>query len=779
MFFPQWDAAIASTTPHSSSAQGKTGQSNGPALVSGSPKHTDAGSPSASRKAGGDGPASGNGGAHARVRDWGGGLNRDELAKRVAMGVARCKNASIVLKHAKGKMAGAGVKTSEGGRRGLRDPGAVGRFAELAGMKQRPSKVVPSGGNEGVSETGRPARKGAGEKGKEWLVAMKIRARAKDEKDQRMAAEAEEAAKLDRGEGKRVINAVARWKVPKRVASGGASAAAAAAGGGGGKAISPAPSPQPKKTTPAATPKHVAAEIGGHTPTSASSGGSPGGKRMTAAKRNYGWNGGRRRRKTAKKQGSSSTGESPGKDGGGGQGVDEGMVDWKTEGNEWIGKRIMREVTIGEDTRPQPGNVIGWLSAEESDFIDPETNAPAPLWHAQYDDGDSEDLEEHEVQEAVHAHVNFVRREKKREKKLAEAAAAAAAAAAKTKKTSPGKRLADNDDAGGGRPSKKATPPASAAGKGASPKISSGKKQQPGEDKASGGSAAASKEGEGVATVKWTGTLKGAFKAVEALLDCLDVSWFKKPNKKQTSRDTERALWSVEGRKTWVGQMKECTDVHGVARMLLFLEEKLGWQAMSPQWVKERRNWVEKLRSADKLADLHSAVECFRSHVAPHAGAPRSQHAGSAGGEEEGESSGYESGEVSAARVWSGSGGSKNQAGASKVVTTQASRVMQKFKHLKAGQRMGVIASGGVRVKRKAERVDEPGGAAGKKKVKGGVTLGTPVEVLISSSWVQGKVIARKGGGSYHITIPGGTPQSPNKQTKVMQIPGPNVRLVG
>jgi hypothetical protein len=40
--------------------------------------------------------------------------------------------------------------------------------------------------------------------------------------------------------------------------------------------------------------------------------------------------------------------------------------------------------------------VVGWLSAEESDFID-ELKVPAPLWHVVWDDGEEEDLEEAEV----------------------------------------------------------------------------------------------------------------------------------------------------------------------------------------------------------------------------------------------------------------------------------------------------------------------------------------------------------------------------------------------
>ena len=40
--------------------------------------------------------------------------------------------------------------------------------------------------------------------------------------------------------------------------------------------------------------------------------------------------------------------------------------------------------------------IVGWLPAEESDYVD-EAKNPAALWRAVRDDGDEEDLEEFEV----------------------------------------------------------------------------------------------------------------------------------------------------------------------------------------------------------------------------------------------------------------------------------------------------------------------------------------------------------------------------------------------
>jgi hypothetical protein len=74
------------------------------------------------------------------------------------------------------------------------------------------------------------------------------------------------------------------------------------------------------------------------------------------------------------------------------------LGEWRGEGHEWIGKRLRRPVQgrPGRATIFVNATVVGWLSAEESDFID-ELNVPAPLWHVVWDDGEEEDLEEAEV----------------------------------------------------------------------------------------------------------------------------------------------------------------------------------------------------------------------------------------------------------------------------------------------------------------------------------------------------------------------------------------------
>ena len=72
---------------------------------------------------------------------------------------------------------------------------------------------------------------------------------------------------------------------------------------------------------------------------------------------------------------------------------------WRTEGHEWIGKRLQRPVKsrFGQTIDHVKAKVVGWLPADESDFYD-EAKNPAPLWHVLWEDGDEEDLEYHEVQ---------------------------------------------------------------------------------------------------------------------------------------------------------------------------------------------------------------------------------------------------------------------------------------------------------------------------------------------------------------------------------------------
>ena len=71
---------------------------------------------------------------------------------------------------------------------------------------------------------------------------------------------------------------------------------------------------------------------------------------------------------------------------------------WRTEGHEWIGKRLRRPVQgqLGQTIGYVKAKVVGWLPAEESDFVD-ESKSPAPLWHVLWEDGDEEDLEDFEV----------------------------------------------------------------------------------------------------------------------------------------------------------------------------------------------------------------------------------------------------------------------------------------------------------------------------------------------------------------------------------------------
>ena len=76
-------------------------------------------------------------------------------------------------------------------------------------------------------------------------------------------------------------------------------------------------------------------------------------------------------------------------------------VDWRTDGSDFVGRRVYRTVTSEDGfLRRVEGVVVGWLSAAESDFFD-ECGAPAALYRVAYDGGeladDAEDLEEHEV----------------------------------------------------------------------------------------------------------------------------------------------------------------------------------------------------------------------------------------------------------------------------------------------------------------------------------------------------------------------------------------------
>ena len=75
----------------------------------------------------------------------------------------------------------------------------------------------------------------------------------------------------------------------------------------------------------------------------------------------------------------------------------EALEGWRYDGHEWIGARVRRSY---EKTKAiSVGTIRKWLPE------DPATGDP-PLWRAVHDDGDEEDLEEHEVKEAVEAYKN-------------------------------------------------------------------------------------------------------------------------------------------------------------------------------------------------------------------------------------------------------------------------------------------------------------------------------------------------------------------------------------
>lgn len=83
--------------------------------------------------------------------------------------------------------------------------------------------------------------------------------------------------------------------------------------------------------------------------------------------------------------------------------------EWRRTGNEHIGKDIMRSVLCdkgtGRVTGFSKGKVVGWLPADESDFVSEETGEAAALWHVELEgDLGEEDLEEYELVEAMEVH---------------------------------------------------------------------------------------------------------------------------------------------------------------------------------------------------------------------------------------------------------------------------------------------------------------------------------------------------------------------------------------
>jgi len=87
----------------------------------------------------------------------------------------------------------------------------------------------------------------------------------------------------------------------------------------------------------------------------------------------------------------------------------EEEIPFRTEGSDYIGKKVRRYIfnPRGKICDAADGVVVGWLSKEESQFETEDSTEQqpiyAPLWHMKYDDTQlgEEDLEEHEVEEAV------------------------------------------------------------------------------------------------------------------------------------------------------------------------------------------------------------------------------------------------------------------------------------------------------------------------------------------------------------------------------------------
>ncbi len=60
---------------------------------------------------------------------------------------------------------------------------------------------------------------------------------------------------------------------------------------------------------------------------------------------------------------------------------------WETEGSAYVGQRVRRAVVEDDiEIGYGKGIVIGWLSAEKSEFISPDKCEPVALWHVVYDE---------------------------------------------------------------------------------------------------------------------------------------------------------------------------------------------------------------------------------------------------------------------------------------------------------------------------------------------------------------------------------------------------------
>mmetsp|Transcript_13488 Transcript_13488/g.34429 ORF Transcript_13488/g.34429 Transcript_13488/m.34429 type:complete len:442 (-) Transcript_13488:326-1651(-) len=87
-------------------------------------------------------------------------------------------------------------------------------------------------------------------------------------------------------------------------------------------------------------------------------------------------------------------------------GTGAAKLEWHTDGNELIGREIMRCVYDGASLAGMArAKVIGWLPASESDFEDA-LGRPQPLWLCRFSEGsllegEEEELERHELVESI------------------------------------------------------------------------------------------------------------------------------------------------------------------------------------------------------------------------------------------------------------------------------------------------------------------------------------------------------------------------------------------
>jgi len=83
---------------------------------------------------------------------------------------------------------------------------------------------------------------------------------------------------------------------------------------------------------------------------------------------------------------------------------DEEELTWMSQGHAWIGKDVRREYEGGKDFNV--GKITKWVQAGKDPHEDP------ALWHVEFPDGDEEDLEAHEVREAIKCFAEEQRKER-------------------------------------------------------------------------------------------------------------------------------------------------------------------------------------------------------------------------------------------------------------------------------------------------------------------------------------------------------------------------------